>query len=148
MKFLLLFLFLIPFLAFSQVSEDQKNAAQKITRLIDQYSLARETQDTILLSSILTEDIDQLVSSGEWRNGIAESIKGMQISSQSNPGSRTLKVEKIKFLSDDIALVDCRYIINSPDGNERNMWSSFTVLFQKNQWKITAIRNMDPTGKL
>lgn len=146
MKFLLLFLFLIPSLAFSQISDNQKEAALKITRLIDQYSLARETQDTVLLKSILTEDIDQLVSSGEWRNGIAESIKGMQNSSQSNPGSRTLKVEKIKFLSDEIALVDCRYIIKNPNGNERNMWSSFTLLFQKNLWKITAIRNMNPTG--
>lgn len=35
--------------------------------LIDQYSQAQETSDTTLLKSILTEDIDQLVSSGEWR---------------------------------------------------------------------------------
>lgn len=146
MKFLLLFLFLIPTLTFSQISQDRKESALKITQLIDQYSHARETQDTLLLKSILTDDIDQLVSSGEWRNGLPEAIKGMQNSTQSNPGSRTLKVEKIKFLNDEIALVDCRYIIKNPNGNERNMWSSFTVLFQKNQWKITAIRNMNPTG--
>ncbi len=146
MKTLICIFLIFPTLAFSQISDDQKEAAIKITQLIDQYSLARETQDTVLLKSILTENIDQLVSSGEWRNGIAESIKGMQNSTQSNPGSRTLKVEKIKFLSDEIALVDCRYIIKNPNGNERNMWSSFTFVFQKNLWKITAIRNMNPTG--
>lgn len=146
MKTLLLFLFFIPNLVLSQISQDRKEAAVKITQLIDQYSQARETQDTILLKSVLTDDIDQLVSSGEWRNGIAESLKGMQNSSQSNPGTRTLKVEKIKFLSDEIALVDCRYIIKSPNGNERNMWSSFTMIFQKNEWKISAIRNMSPSG--
>jgi ketosteroid isomerase-like protein len=146
MKTLLLFLFFIPNLVFSQITTGQKEDAVKIYQLIDQYSQARETQDTVLLKSILTDDIDQLVSSGEWRNGIAESLKGMQNSTQSNPGSRTLKVEKIKFLSDEIALVDCRYIIKNPNGLERNMWSSFTVLFQKNQWKITAIRNMNPSG--
>jgi uncharacterized protein (TIGR02246 family) len=146
MKTLLLFLFFVPNLVFSQITTGQKEDAVKIQQLIDQYSQARETQDTVLLKSILTEDIDQLVSSGEWRNGIAESLKGMQNSTQSNPGSRTLKVEKIKFLSDEIALVDCRYIIKNPNGLERNMWSSFTVLFQKNQWKITAIRNMNPSG--
>lgn len=146
MKSLFLLLFLIPCLAFSQVSDYQKEDAVKIHQLIDQNSQARETQDTVLLKTLLTDDIDQLVSSGEWRNGIAESIKGMQNSTQSNPGSRTLKVEKIKFLNDEIALVDCRYSIKSPNGNDRNMWSSFTVIFQKNQWKITAIRNMNPSG--
>lgn len=146
MKTLLLFLFFIPTLVFSQITTEQKENAVKIHRLIDQYSQARETQDTSLLKSILTENVDQLVSSGEWRNGLPEAINGMQNSTQSNPGSRTLKVEKIKFLSDEIALVDCRYMITSPNGNERNMWSSFTILFQKNQWKITAIRNMNPSG--
>ncbi|MDO8967090.1 DUF4440 domain-containing protein [Algoriphagus sp.] len=146
MKTLLLFLFFIPNLVFSQITTGQKEDAVKINQLIDQYSQARETQDTVLLKRILTEDIDQLVSSGEWRIGIAESLKGMQSSTQSNPGSRRLKVEKIKFLSEEIALVDCRYTIESPNGTKRNMWSSFTVLFQKNQWKITAIRNMNPTG--
>jgi hypothetical protein len=146
MKIPFLLLLFIPTLAFSQIKFGEKEEAVKITQLIDQYSQARETQDTVLLQSILTVDIDQLISSGEWRNGINESIKGMQNSTLSNPGSRTLKVEKIKFLSDGIALVDCRYSIKNPNGSERNMWSSFTVLFQKNQWKITAIRNMNPTG--
>jgi uncharacterized protein (TIGR02246 family) len=143
----ILWLFLIfPSIAFSQITPGQKEDAVKIHQLIDQYSQARETQDTVLLKSILTEDIDQLVSSGEWRIGIAESLKGMQNSTQSNPGSRRLKVEKIKFLSEEIALIDCRYTIESPNGTERNMWSSFTVLFHKNQWKIAAIRNMNPSG--
>lgn len=146
MKTLIWFFLFIPTLAFSQITTGQKEDAVKIHQLIDQYSQARETQDTVLLKTLLTDDIDQLVSSGEWRNGIAESIKGMQNSTQSNPGSRTLKVEKIKFLSDEIALVDCRYSIKNPNGNDRNMWSSFTVIFQKNQWKITAIRNMNPSG--
>ena len=146
MKNLFWIFLLIPTISFSQITLDQKESAQKITQLISHYSQARETQDTVLLKTLLTDDIDQLVSSGEWRNGIAESIRGMQNSTQSKPGSRTLKVEKIKFLSDEIALVDCRYIIKSPNGNERKMWSSFTVIFHKNSWKITAIRNMNPTG--
>lgn len=146
MKTLLLFLLFIPNLVFSQITTGQKEDAVKITQLIEQYSQARETQDTVLLKSILTEDIDQLVSSGEWRYGIVEAIKGMQKSTQSNPGSRRLKVEKIKFLSEEIALVDCRYIIKSPNGTSRNLWSSFILVSVKNSWKISAIRNMSPTG--
>ncbi len=37
---------------------------QDLYTLIDQYSQAREKKDTVLLKSILTDDIDQLVSSG------------------------------------------------------------------------------------
>jgi len=145
MKLLSLFLFLLPVLAFSQIKPGQKDDGVKIHHLINQYSEAREKQDTLLLKSILTEDIDQLVSSGEWRTGIRESVDGMLRSSTANPGTRTLEVEKIRFLEDEIALVDCRYIIKNPNGTERNMWSSFVVVFHKKSWKIAAIRNMNPT---
>lgn len=145
MKTLLLFLFLLPNLAFSQIKPGQKEDAVKIHHLIDHYSEARESQDTVLLKSILTEDVDQLVSSGEWRTGIRESVDGMMRSSNTNPGVRKLHVEKIKFLSDEIALVDCRYIITDSQGIERNLWSSFVVVFHKRDWKISAIRNMRPT---
>lgn len=134
----------LPVLAFSQIKPAEREEAPKIHQLIGDYSKARETKDTILLKEILTEDIDQLVSNGEWRNGIRAAIHGMMQSSTTNPGTRTLEVEKIKFLSDEIALVDCRYIIKNPDGSERNLWSSFTTVFVKKRWKISAIRNMNP----
>ncbi len=142
----LFWIFLIfPNIAFLQIKPAQKEDAVKIHKLIDQYSEAREKQDTVLLKKILTEDIDQLVSNGEWRNGIREAVDGMLRSSNANPGTRKLSVEKIKFLSDEIALVDCRYIITDPAGMERNLWSNFTVVFYKKVWKISAIRNMKPT---
>jgi uncharacterized protein (TIGR02246 family) len=146
MKYLFWIFLFIPTLAFSQIHPGEKEDAIKIHKLIEDYSLARETRDTALLRNILTEDVDQLVSSGEWRKGIQEAINGMLQSSNSNPGTRKLQVEKIKFLSDEIALVDCRYIITSSTGEERNLWSSFTVLFHRKNWKISAIRNMSPSG--
>ncbi|GAA0880691.1 hypothetical protein GCM10009119_36610 [Algoriphagus jejuensis] len=146
MKTLILFLLLLPTLAFSQIKPDEREAGVKIHTLIEQYSQARETRDTVLLKKILTEDVDQLVSNGEWRNGLRAAVDGMLRSSTANPGIRKLNVDKIKFLSDEIALVDCKYIITDPSGTERNLWSSFTVIFQKKSWKISAIRNMNPTG--
>ena len=113
--------------------------------LIDQYSQAREKRDTVLLKSILTSDIDQLVSSGEWRSGIKESTMGMLRSSASSPGTRTLKVEKIRFLNPQCAIVDARYEIQNADGSLRKMWSTFIIVDQKNNWKISAIRNMLPS---
>ncbi len=118
-----------------------------INHLIDQYSQARENRDTLLLKQILTTDVDQLVSTGEWRNGINSSVKGMLNSSASSPGTRTLTVDKIRLLNSTSAVVDCRYEIRNSDGTIRKMWSTFIVVADKGFWKISAIRNMLPGGQ-
>lgn len=126
------------------LTEKQQNA---ITHLIDQYSEAREKIDTNLLKSILTTDIDQLVSNGEWRKGIASAVAGMVKSSATQPGTRTLKVESIKMLNSTTAIADCRYEITNTDGSIRKMWSAFIVVNEKGKWKISGIRNMLPSGQ-
>src|SRR5258706_11417453 len=118
-----------------------------IYQLIDNYSQAREKRDTVLLKSILTTDVDQLVSSGEWRNGKAASVKGMLQSSANSPGTRTFTIEKIRLFNPNSAIVDCKYEIQNADGTPRKMWSTFIVVFEKGIWKISAIRNMLPTGQ-
>lgn len=115
--------------------------------LIDKYSEAREKRDTILLKNILTRDVDQLVSTGEWRDGIAASVKGMLSSSANSPGTRTLTIEKLRMLNITTAIVDCKYEIQNADGTVRKMWSSFIVVSDKGLWKISAIRNMLPAGQ-
>jgi hypothetical protein len=115
-----------------------------IIDLVDQYSLAREKQDTVLLKNILTDDIDQLVSNGEWRYGLATAIKGMLQSSATNTGKRMLIVEKVKFLSKNSAIADARYEILNADSTPRKMWSTFILVKEKGIWKISAIRNMLP----
>ncbi|MGN6491274.1 MAG: hypothetical protein ACTHLE_04705 [Agriterribacter sp.] len=132
-------------LLFANAQNKSDRIQKDITLLIDQYSQAREQQDTLLLKKILTTDIDQLVSTGEWRAGVAAAVKGMQQSSASNPGSRLLKVEKIKLLNRSCAIADCRYEIKNTDGTTRKMWSTFIVVAENSTWKISAIRNMKPT---
>jgi len=128
-----------------EIIPDKKQASD-IHTLIDAYSLARENKDTVLLESILTTDVDQLVSSGKWRNGKNESIKGMLQSSSNNPGTRTLTIDKIRLFNQQCAIVDARYEIKNQDGTSRKMWSTFIVVFTANKWKISAIRNMLPSG--
>ena len=139
-------LIIVPCL-FAQGNKINDKQRQEIFSLIDNYSQAREKKDTVLLKSILTTDVDQLVSSGEWRNGFKGSMNGMLRSSESNPGSRKLLIEKIRFINSGSAIVDARYEIQNPDGTSRKMWSTFVVVSIKNIWKITAIRNMLPTGQ-
>lgn len=125
---------------------DDTQLRRAISALINQYSQARETRDTLLLKSILTSDVDQLVSTGEWRDGINSSVKGMLSSSANSPGTRTLTVERVKSLSPTVAIADCKYEIANPGGNVRRMWSTFIVLSENGKWKISAIRNMLPAG--
>jgi hypothetical protein len=117
---------------------------QDLYALIDLYALAREKKDTIMLKEILTEDVDQLVSTGEWRIGIGESVKGMLRSSESNAGSRKLIVDKIRLFNSVSGIVDARYEIQNQDGTLRKMWSTFSVVYSGDKWKISAIRNMLP----
>lgn len=147
----------IPVVLFLMLHAVSVNAQQKtvpayvkheLTGLIDSYASARENQDTLLLKSILTMDIDQLVSSGEWRLGLSTAVEGMKRSSQVNEGKRTLTVERIKLLNTTTAVIDARYTIEPVDGGAvRNMWSTFISVYLEGRWKITGIRNMLPTGQ-
>lgn len=145
MKRIIIF-FLLIVLRSGLFAQVRANEDQLIISLIDQYSLARDKQDTLLLKRILTEDVDQLVSTGEWRMGIGAAVKGMMQSSQGNPGSRKLIVDKIRFLDANNGIADARYEIQNPDGTIRKMWSTFIVVNQKGKWKIAGIRNMLPTA--
>ena len=146
---LLLLLLNVVAFAFLHAQNIEANDTQKknIYSLIDKYSEAREKRDTILLKNILTTDVDQLVSTGEWRNGVAASVKGMLSSSANSPGTRTLTVDKLRMLNSTSAIVDCRYEITNPDNTARKMWSTFMVISEQGVWKITAIRNMLPAGQ-
>ncbi len=117
---------------------------QAIIDLVDQYGKARTEKNVDQLNAILFEDIDQLVSTGEWRRGLEESLSGMLRSSTRQPGSRSLKVEQVRFLTPKTAIADARYTIDNGDGTQRKMWSTFVMVQQQQQWKIAAIRNMLP----
>lgn len=134
-------------LIYSQDTLSNTERKQGIYALVDSYAQARENKDTVLLEKILTTDVDQLVSSGMWRRGKKESMKGMLKSSTNKPGTRTLKIEKIRFLDPRYAIADARYQIENADGSVRKMWSTFIVVYEEDQWKITAIRNMLPAGR-
>ena len=147
MKNIFLFILLntsIVTLIYAQKADPGNQNLKDIHTLIDQYSQARETKDTVLLQNILAPDIDQLVSSGVWRKGINESIDGMMRSSGRNPGSRRIYIEKIRFIGLESGIVDARYEITNSDGSTRKMWSTFIVVYINESWKITAIRNMLP----
>ena len=135
-------------LLYGQDNTPDDRQRKAITVLIDQYSQARETMDTALLKTILTADVDQLVSTGEWRNGKSAAVEGMLKSSAGSPGTRTLLVDKIRMINSTSAIVDCRYEIQNTDGTIRKMWSSFIVVGDKKTWKITGYQEYVAIGAI
>jgi hypothetical protein len=61
---------------YGQDGKPNDHERKAIAGLIDQYSEAREKRDTALLKAILTAEVDQLVSTGAWRNGIGAAAEG------------------------------------------------------------------------
>ena len=143
----LLFNLAVIFLLYGQNSTVADHHRKAITSLIDQYSEAREKRDTVLLKTILTTDVDQLVSTGEWRNGIGTAIQGMLKSSVNSPGTRALMVDKIRMLNPTTAIADCKYEIQNTDSSMLRMWSTFILVAEKDARKISAIRNMLPASQ-
>ncbi len=147
LSFFIFFSFMLPVIVSGQQVKVSKKQQQEINSVVGKYLEARDNKDEVLLKSILTDDMDQLVSTGEWRRGKAASVQGMMRSSNSNPGERTIKVENIRFIHPEVAIADARYEIQNPDGTARKMWSTFILTKQKGAWQIAAIRNMLIPGK-
>ena len=123
------------------------NDEAAVREVVRKYVDARESIDAKAIEALFTPDADQLVSTGEWRKGLKEVVKGTVASSQSSRGKRTITVESIRFLSPDVALADGRYEISGAStGDARKMWTALVLTRSTSGWRIAAIRNMLPAG--
>jgi uncharacterized protein (TIGR02246 family) len=144
--------FLVSVICFSaatiliaQTSTASDEAA--IREVVGKYVDARESIDAKAIEALFTPDADQLVSSGEWRKGLKEVVKGTVASSQNSRSKRTITVESVRFLSPDVALADGRYEISGASAADtRKMWTALVLTRSASGWRITAIRNMLPAA--
>ena len=72
-------------------------------------------------------------------------MPGTLESSKRNPGTRTITVQAVRFMTSDVAIVDGPYEIAGPGGTRR-MWATLVLKREADGWRIAAIRNMVPTG--
>jgi uncharacterized protein (TIGR02246 family) len=118
-----------------------------VREIVKKYMDARDRRDAKAVEALFTEDADQLVSSGVWRKGRPEIVKGTLESSDNNPGKRILTVETIRYIDPAVALADARYeIAGEGVAATRKMWSTFLMKRGADGWRIAAIRNMLPAG--
>lgn len=136
---------LLAVLSASEQAPGPANEEAAVREIVKRYVDARERQDPKAIEALFTEDADQLTSSGEWRRGRGEVVKGTMASSQRTSGTRTITVETVRFPARGIAIADGRYEISGlAGGATRRMWTSFVLTGSPDGWRITAIRNMLP----
>jgi uncharacterized protein (TIGR02246 family) len=147
MRATLKFLFTVVFLALVVLKSAAAPAPNeaRIRAIVQQYMDARDRQEAHALEALFTVDADQLVSSGEWRKGRDAVVRGTLASSRNTGGQRTIIVESVRFLSNDVAVADGRYELTGLAGGEtRKMWTTLLVIHTREGWRIAAIRNMLP----
>jgi uncharacterized protein (TIGR02246 family) len=124
-----------------------------VREIVRKYVDAREKRDARLLEALFTADADQLVTTGEWRQGRDNVVRGGLASSQANPGSRQITIEVVRFVAPGVAIADGRYeLVDAQAAAPRRMRTTFVVVRSDaasaagtNAWRIAAIRNMAPT---
>jgi uncharacterized protein (TIGR02246 family) len=118
-----------------------------IREVVSKYVDARERIDPKAVEELFTSDADQLVSSGEWRRGRDAVVRGTMESSRRTGGKRSITVESVRMLTQDVAIADGRYELTSLAGGEtRSMWTTLVLKRTDKGWRISAIRNMLPAA--
>lgn len=115
-----------------------------IRAVVADYLQARERRDGAAVGALFTADADQLTSSGEWRRGREDIVRGTLASSDRTGGKRTITIETVRFPGRDLAIADGRYELAGADQGTRRMWTSFVFVREGGGWRIAAIRNMLP----
>src|SRR5689334_15920231 len=82
-----------------------------VREVIKKYVDAREKRDAKGVEALFTTDADQLTSSGDWRKGRPDIVKGTLASSQNSGGTRTITIETVRLITPTTAIADGRYEI-------------------------------------
>ncbi len=117
-----------------------------IRDVVKAYVAARERSDAAAIGALFADGADQLTSSGEWRKGRDEIVRGTLASSKQTGGTRTIALETIRFPASGVALADGRYEITGAQEGTRRMWTTFLLVRTSGSWRIAAIRNMLPAA--
>ena len=140
-------LLLFVLVAAGAVAEAQDGADRSadeatIRQVTQDYIARRDEGDEAGLRALLTENVDQRLTSGRMRTGQDEVVSGSLGSTQSSGGKRVITLKEIRFLGDDVAIANGDYnSLGRADGTD--LYMRTTIIFQRSdeKWRIAAIRN-------
>jgi len=140
-------LLFIAFITAGGVAEAQDGADRAadedaIRQVTQDYIARRDEGDEAGLRALLTEDVDQRLTSGRMRIGQDGVVSGSLGSTRSSGGKRVITLTEIRFLGDDVAIANGNYdSLGRADGTDLHMRT--TMIFWRNdgKWRIAAIRN-------
>ena len=129
----------------AQQSVDRTADEAAIRRAVQAFIDTRESDDREGLVAVLTPDADQLVTSGNMRAGRDAVVDGSLNTTASTGGRRRIELETIRFLGSDVAIGDGTYdVVDRTSGPDRHYLTTIVLQRVAGEWKITAIRNMQP----
>jgi uncharacterized protein (TIGR02246 family) len=128
-----------------QTPDSRARDEAAVRDVVRRYVEARERRQAAEIEALFTADADQYTTAGEWRRGRAAIGRGTLQSSAQNPGTRTIQVQSVRFVTPDVAIADGPYAITSGAADPRRMWTTLVIVREAGGWKIAAIRNIAPT---
>jgi uncharacterized protein (TIGR02246 family) len=127
--------------------ETQERAADEaaIRQVVAAFIGTREADDAESLAALLTEDVDQQVTSGALRVGREQVVRDSLATTVATGGERHIDIDTIRFLGSDVAIADGDYdIVGRLDGVDRHYRTTMVLTRRDGTWRIAAIRNMLP----
>jgi uncharacterized protein (TIGR02246 family) len=126
----------------AQDSVDRSADEAAIKQVTQDYIARRDEGDEAGLRALLTEDVDQRLTSGRMRIGQDGVVSGSLGSTQSSGGKRVITLTEIRFLGDDVAIANGDYdSLGRADGTDLHMRTTMVFWHSDGKWRIAAIRN-------
>ena len=140
--FLLVFLFAASVAAFAQEATDKAADEAAIRHVTSEFILRRENDDEAGLRALLTPTCDQRLTSGRIRSGRDAVVQGALEATRRTGGKRSIVLESIRFLGDDVAIANGSYdSMGRNDGTDLHMQTTMVFVRVDGEWRIDAIRN-------
>lgn len=129
--------------AWAQAPAPRSADETAVRTVIENYVNARDARDPSAIEALFTADVDQDTTAGEWRRGRPRVVTGTAESTKQNPGDRSIDIASVRFITPDVAIADGNYNIV---GSTVRRWTTIVLKREAGGWRISAIRNMVPTG--